>query len=104
MYNVKYNNKRSLVYIRESILKINGFCSIYGAVFLRLPVLVATFLLQNKLYAHALQTYLTLWPSKLRNTASHLWHLPLLWKVKVENQQKTLLSWSPQKENGLGYP
>ena len=75
--------------------------------------------LQPKLYAHILQTYLTLWqsylwinasylwhltlwPSYLRSNASLLWHLPLLWRVEVKYQQKLPSSWSPQKANFLG--
>ena len=59
--------------------------------------------LRNKLNAYTLHTFLTLSAFLLHNTASHLKHLHILYRVKVKNQKKLLSSWLHHKnETFLG--
>ena len=47
--------------------------------------------LNKKLHAHTSHIFLTFWPFKFCDSAIHLWHLHLLWRVEVKT------TWESQK-------
>ena len=55
----------------------------------------------TKLYALILKTYLTLWPSLLIDTASHVWHVPLLCPGIKENVEQHFPNFPVRKTNNF---
>ena len=80
-------NKKSIIEISKRVMKIFHFCLIYGAVLLYNLCLYLYFS-QNQTLSPFLEKFLTLWPFYLRDNASHLWRLHLLWRVELKNNNR----------------
>ena len=68
-------------------MKIYCFKLIYGAVFLD-TLCFYLYFYQNLTLSQFLETFLTLWLFYLRDTASHLWWLYVLWRVELKKTNK----------------